>query len=162
MAAVKSKVIVIDRGWGSISKQLRAFKRGKAASVGVQGQEAEAPHTGEEGSELTNVAIGSIHEFGLGVPQRSHWRSTFDEKMDKYKKELDEIAVRVYTPGQGSVEGDLLLLGEQYKKDVIDKMRAGIAPEKGDGDPKHLIDTGQYMNSFSVQIVNPEDKREVQ
>lgn len=152
----KNKLKVVDKGWDDIKKKMLGLKIGKAASVGVQGSEAGEDHGGP-----TNVMIGSVHEFGSKtVPQRPHWRSTFDEKQSKYQKEMDKIAKRVYEPGQGTIDGDLLLLGEMYKKDVIDKIKSKLSPSLADGTIAHkkgedtpLIDTGQYINSFTAIVV---------
>lgn len=152
-----AKVKVIDRGWKDITKKFRKLQRGIVASVGVQGSEASADHGGP-----TNVMIGSVHEYGTKdgrIPARPHWRPTFDENAKKYQKELDQIAVRVYTPGKGDARGDLMLLGETYKTDVIRRMHAGISPEAGQGDPRQIIDTGQYVNSFSVVLADPNEKQ---
>ena len=159
----------VDRGWNKLLARFKKHSTGKAVSIGVQGEEAQEEH----GEAMTNVSLGTIHEFGskdgAHPPARSHWRSTFDEKMQKYQKELDRIAKATYDPdsGEGTVEGDLLLLGEQYKADVIDKIRSGIPPILADftlahkkGETTPLIDTGQYIGSFSAVLVDPSKKRE--
>ena len=150
-------VKVIDKGLNNILKQMDVLKLGKAASVGVQGSEAGQDHDG-----ATNVLIGSVHEFGSSTnPQRSHWRSTFDENEKKYLKELKAISKRVYDPRDSiRIEGDLLLLGETYKKDVIDKIKTKLKPpltertiEKKKGEDTPLIDSGEYINSFTAIVV---------
>lgn len=161
----KNELKDIDKGWRDIQKKLLELKMGKAVSVGVQGDESEEEHGG-----ATNILIGSVHEFGRedgSIKARSHWRSTFDENIHKYQGILDRVAKRVYGPGEGTIGGDLLLLGEKYKTDVIKKIHSSIPPDLADstvakhkGETIPLIDTGQYINSFTAVVVSdPNEKR---
>ena len=166
--AATNKVKVIDKGWNAIMKKMKQA-HGLVASVGVQGVKGGTKH---KSGKMTNAELGSIHEYGRGVPQRSHWRSTFDENQAKYQKELDDISRRVYSPGQGTVKGDLLLLGEIYKTDVIRKIHSSIAPDleaatkiRHKGETVPLLDSGQYIGSFeatadAVQIKQRSSVRE--
>ena len=155
----RNKVKVVDRGWDKLrrtmsSRRLSA-KGGRAASVGIQGNEAA-----EEHGDMTNVEVGMIQEFGSKdgehPPERSHIRSTLDQHQKKYQRELDRIA-GVGFDGK-EMEGELILLGEQYRGDIINKIRAGIG-EPVDGRTP-LIRTGQYINAFRVVMVDPEDLKE--
>ena len=155
--AATNKVKVIDKGWNAIMKNMKQAN-GFVASVGVQGSEGGEKHSS---GRMTNAQLGSIHEYGRGVPQRSHWRSTFDENQAKYQKELDNISRKVYSPQDGTFKGDLLLLGEQYKTDVIRKIHSSIAPDLEEatkiqhkGETVPLLDTGQYIGSFSAVLTD--------
>lgn len=157
-----SDVKVVDKGWEQIKKNLAGLQAGKVASVGVQGENASKDHGG-----LSNVELYSYHEFGdmAGTghpPERSSLRSTMADKEADYQKELRKIAKGVFEGG--TAEGHLLLLGEKYRADVINKIRSGIPPElaestiarkKGEATP--LITTGQLINSLSAVVKNALD-----
>lgn len=158
-----SKVKIIDRGWKKIGKSLDKFARGKVAAVGIQAGEADI----ERGEGATNVLIGVVHEFGsVNNPERSHMRSAFDENKNTYQKLLDKIATGVFSAKE--VEGELLLLGEKYRKDIIDKIRSGIAPPLAEstiaakgGGTTPLWTTGQYINALTALIADAESKRAI-
>jgi hypothetical protein len=159
------KVKVIDRGWKRIQKNMKRYFGGSVAAVGIQGVEAEEIDEFVHG-DATNVLIGVVHEFGWGNnPERSYLRSTFDEKLSKYKLESDKIARGIF--GGGTAYGALLLLGEQFRGDIIRKIQSGISPglkEKslvgrpGSGTTP-LWATGQLVNSITSVI---KDRREVE
>jgi len=147
-------VRVVDRGWRKLVDNMKRTPQVKVR-VGIQGPEAETDRGG-----ITNAGLASVHEFGSparGIPERSFMRSTFDEKQKGYQKELDRIAGASLDGAE--LEGEMLLLGEQYRSDVIDKIRSGIPPalseitiaRKG-GEATPLIDTGQLLSSISVVV----------
>ncbi len=158
-------VRIIDRGWNAFKKKLQRNKgKGLVASVGVQGDKATEMH---EGGDITNATIGAIQEYGTEdgrVPERSHWRATFDENESKYTRELEKIPGRLLQ-GQSTIKGELLLVGEIYKFDVLKKIKSHIAPalaestiEMHKGETTPLDNTGQYINSFSVDVVPRSEK----
>jgi len=169
----KPNVIVKDRGWNEIKKHAKQLKKARAASVGIQGSLAELKTKGHE--DKTNVEIGLYNEFGSQKisgrpPERSFIRSTFDENMPKYQKIVDDTAKKFFDLGPLRVDGELLLLGELCKKNIIDKMKSGIPPElsertikirmaKGETKFTPLIFTGQLMNSLSVEVVDRASKK---
>lgn len=126
------------------------------ARVGIQGAEAE---TEREGG-VTNALIGATHEFGapeVGVPERSHFRSTFDENQQRYQRQLDRAATEMLdgVPLRRAVR----VLGEEYRADVIETIRSGIAPQlapstvaKKGGEATPLLDTMQYLNSIRAVV----------
>jgi hypothetical protein len=149
------RVKVIDRGWNRLVKNLVRSPNVRS-KVGVQGSEAEVARTGG----LTNAGLAAVHEFGSparGIPERSFLRSTFDEKQKGYQKELDRIAGMVLDGA--ALEGEMRLLGETYRSDIIGKIHSSIPPplspetiERKGGESTPLIDTGQLLNSISVVI----------
>jgi hypothetical protein len=149
---VAKNVKVIDRGWKRIQKEFKKVSDGEAVTIGVQGNAAT-----EENEGITNVRLGAIHEFGTDdgrIPERSHFRSTFDENVKKYEKELVDAAKRI-TAGE-SFEGELILLGEMARKDILDKIKSNIPPplaqstiEQKKGETTALINWGIYWNSIS-------------
>ncbi|MCP4603230.1 MAG: hypothetical protein GY847_22395 [Proteobacteria bacterium] len=158
-------VRIIDRGWNAFKKKLQRNKgKGLVASVGVQGDKATEMHAD---GDITNATIGAIHEYGAEdnkrPPARPHWRPTFDENEKKYAKEMEKIPERILR-GQSTIKGELLLVGEKYKADVLKKIQSHIPPRLADEtleQEKHtapLWATGQYVNSFSVDVVPRSEK----
>lgn len=151
----------IDRGWKDIVKGLKASTKvgGISAAIGIQGDAAVAASPEHAGK--TNVYIGLVHEFGTRdgrVPSRSYLRSTFDEHKDEYQKELDSIAKHV-SGGEANLKGEMMVLGELYRGQIINKIRSHIPPplsestiERKRGEETPLIDTGQLLNSISVDV----------
>ena len=161
-----NKVKVIDRGWNDLQKKATALKKGRAASVGIQGAEAQIAEDVHGG--MTNVELGAIHEFGTQdghIPERSHIRSTFDKNKAKYESEMKEISREFYA--RKDVSGKLLLLGEEVKTDIIETIRSGeleplaestLARREGNATP--LWNTGQYVNALTATVTNdPDSKR---
>lgn len=156
MAQPRSKVRVKDKGFEAFFKRA---KRGAAfkVKVGVQGDEALEPHNPGGPS---NVLVASVHEFGapsVNVPERSFFRSTSDEKERAWQRELAAAGRRVAKGA--SPQGELLLVGEVARDDIIDKIHSGIPPalkpatvRKKRGETTPLIDTGQLINSLSTVV----------
>jgi hypothetical protein len=151
----------VDRGLNTILAGLRKNVQ-VSATVGVQGEKGQEVR--EEG--LTNAYLASIHEFGTRskqIPERSFVRSTFDANQGKYKTKLDRIAALMLSgkkpSGGGTAEGQLLLLGEEFRADIIKKIFSNIPPplrprtiaEKG-GNALALKRTGAMINALSVAM----------
>lgn len=168
-----NKVKVIDRGWNKLQKQTLTLKEGKATTVGFQGSEAEI--VDPEHGGLTNVELAAIHEFGRvdgSIPERPMIRRTFDENQAKYEKELTKAVGRFYDTLGSGLEGSLLLIGEDFKADVIQKVRGAefepwspvtmamklLQGRQGD---VPLWMSGQLMNSLTAVVTdNPNSKRQ--
>jgi len=160
-----SGVIVKDRGWKKIVAAL--LKPPRVAKVGVQGDEAMATY--EEG--WSNVTNAAVHEFGTidgRVPERSFLRSTFDENLQRYESQSAKSA-KAILGGEAQTDGELLLLGESYRADILRKIKGGIQPGLAEstkagksslGKPRAdygdvpLKVTGQFWKSIGVQVVN--------
>ena len=122
--------------------------------VGIQGNEAQQIRSGG----LSMVDLGTIHEFGApraNVPQRSFLRSTADANRSKYERSMAKSVRKLANnPRSFNARGELFLLGERVRGDVIKRIRAHIPPplaaatiaRKGEDVP--LIDTGQLINSI--------------
>lgn len=95
-------------------------------------------------------------------------RSAFDENIQKYERIAAKSAKRILG-GEAEVDGETLLLGEKYRSDILRKIKAGLEPgiadstwegEASTGKPRAdygdtpLMVTGQFWNSFSVQVVD--------
>jgi hypothetical protein len=153
----------IDRGWKKFKRMFRRTK-GPAAHVGIQGRDAEAP---KKKGDVTNVLVASVHEFGSpksGIPERSFLRSSFDENLRDYDRSMKKAAKRVMTSQQ--LRGEFRLIGEEYRADVIEKIKSNIPPplapetqerkaRDGAPDKQALVDTGQLLNSIDVEMKGP-------
>lgn len=164
VSSKKPGVKVIDKGWDRIVDDMLKLRRGLSVSVGIQG--ADADEVDFWHGELTNAVLGAIHEFGRGrVPERSFLRSTFDDNRSEYQRELDRIGGEFFDDGR--IKGELMILGEEFRGDVVRTIQAGIPPGL---QPQSLVDrpgsgttplwaTGQLVNSITSDV---KDRREVQ
>lgn len=153
----------IDRGMKKIVKEM--FGVGKVAHVGIQGDEAAAEH---EGSELSNVQLGMVHEFGapeVGIPERSFLRDTFDDNEEKYARMLDRGAKKILG-GQSNQDTVVGLVGEQMVSDMKRRINEGIDPPNEDatvaakGSSKPLIDTGALKNSITYKVTDEHEAKD--
>lgn len=149
----------VDRGWAKIKAGVRKA-RNMVVDVGILGTEAAAAHDTDSG--LTNVQIGTIHEFG-GTndrpPERSFLRSTMAKGRTKYEA-LVQRATKLAYEGKIDMEKGLNLTGARIAADVDKAIRAGIAPPLADSTiikktvagkrgTTPLIDTGQLVGSIT-------------
>lgn len=126
------KLIVKDEGWDEIVRRNKALMKAEVhAIVGVQGEKGKEIR--EEG--MTNAYLASIHEFGTKdgrIPSRSFFRSTFDDKLASYQREILKMGKIFLSgqrfPGGGTIEGQLMLLGEKYRVDIYKKIYSKIPP----------------------------------
>jgi len=164
------EVVVRDRGWNRIQQMFKKHSKGggRFVSVGIQGSEAELVESDHGG--MTNVELGAIQEYGTKdgrIPERPFLRSTFDEKQADYQKEIDNIAKGLFEGG--TVDGQLMLLGEKMKGDVVKKVKSGgfeelkqatIDRRKENQGTTPLWATGQLMSSLSAEVVDRNEREE--
>lgn len=151
---MKKNVTIIDKdkGWKKIQKILRSSNQ-PHVKVGIMGADATAAHAH---TELTNVEVGSFHEFGIGVPQRSFIRDTFDYNRDRYYRALKAMAQRVVA-GKYSLKVGMEAVGQLAESDFIGRIETNNPPFtpladstiRRKGSSKPLIDTGQLKNSIT-------------
>jgi len=111
--------ILKDTGWSPAMKELL---QGRTLKAGIR-----EPKGGRVDSDVSNVYIGWVHEFGKGNnPERSFLRSTFDENDSKYRSFLGRLTV-LAAHADGKV--DLDKMGLRVIRDVHRTIRAGISPE---------------------------------
>jgi hypothetical protein len=163
--AGKATVKVIrltDRGLRSAVKKLFGLQRA-SVKVGVFGDKGDAQETG---SSLTVSEIAAVHEFGLGVPERSWLRGYIDENQESIARAalliMTKTLARVVASGKpvspGVQRGALAKLGMFMVAGIQERMTAGIAPElaqstidrKGSSTP--LINTGQLRASVTYEV----------
>lgn len=144
-------------------------------TVGIHEEEGAVQHEqednfgegfGQSSSTVTVAEIGTIHEFGLGVDERSFIRGWADENEAANKKRLRKIADAVVagyisSPRMGLERFGLLAVGE-----IQSRIADGIAPQlaastverKGSSVP--LIDSGQLRSSITHRVESRAAKSE--
>lgn len=140
-----------DKGAKALMKRLGVGKPDKPVSVvvGILEAEGNAQHA-DDGTTVADVA--GFHEFGLGVPERSFLRSWADENVDANKERLRKIAAAVEKGQLPSLEVGLERFGLVAVGEIQRRMPDGYAPDKVDGTPATLIDTGQLRSSITHKV----------
>ena len=146
----QSTIANILRNIDAVSNRLDP--KGRQILVGVP---ADA---GEEENGLPIATNAFIHEFGIGVPERSFLRAPIAANMDKYKKAFDWFVKRC-GDGKISIDNALGQIGFMVVGDIQSAISQGInppnAPEtirrKKSSTP--LIDTGRLRQSITFRIV---------
>lgn len=188
---VTAKVVDIDRGWKAFENSLRTMVGNVV--VGVVGPQANAPRLPRArsvvammrkkprraggrgakgfGKEPTNIQVAMWNEFGLGVPERSFLRSTWELYSDSYRKFLvDGLAKELFEATKRKrkltmyTSSTLKKLAGRMEFDVKRRIRERIAPpnapatiqRKGSDVP--LVDTGQLRRAI-VGIVRAKGER---
>jgi len=139
--------IVNDKGFNKIIENLERLARTEL-TVGIfEGS------VNRDGIEIAPYAYRN--EFGLGVPQRSFMRSTYEEK-NGWKNGIEQVYDEVI---QGrSVESAVGMLGEIVTNDIKTKISNNIPPPNAietvrrKGSSKTLIDTGAMRQSVRPVI----------
>lgn len=155
------KVADKDLGYAALVSRVYALDSPKV-SIGIHEQEGAEEHA-EAG--MTVVALGAIHEFGLGnVPERSFIRAWFDENQDRAKEALRRLMVSV-VEGKRQPQQALELFAQWALGEMQKRMAEGIPPalqpetlrkktREGKTGEKPLIDTGQLRSSLSYEILD--------
>ena len=136
-----------DRGAKALIKRLSAASKPITVTVGIHEAEGSADHDG-----ATVADVGSFHEFGLGVPQRSFIRDWSDENEAENKDRLRKIGQAVVAGKLASVEQGLERFGLFAVGSIQQRMAAGIEPPKADGTPATLIDQGILRSSITSKV----------
>lgn len=158
----KSGVTIKISDKGASRSAASLFGANKAAvKVGVFGPKGE--ETTDDGA-LTMAALAAIHEFGLGVPERSFIRSYFDAHEKQISEALIKLTKAALTKalerGKPVTEAEMLqvlnkmglfMVGEMQKRigngDITPPLAQQTIDRKGSSTP--LIDTGQLRSSIS-------------
>jgi len=166
--AEQGRVIIKDRGLKQIFSNAVSVN-GMKIAVGIQGPEAGAVEHDE--TDLSNVELGVVHEFGTagvslgrsgatsgGIPARSFIRSTFDQKQKRWLALMARAAKVLYSEKVLNPRQVLGVVGEKAKSDIIRTINKGIPPAlvpstiRRKGSSKPLIDTGQLKASITWAI----------
>jgi hypothetical protein len=153
-------VEVRDGVWKKLYSMVKDLDK-KYVKVGIMsdrgGQEVE------EGSNLTMLELGMIHQFGsekANIPAR-YWLTTyFESKPDEVSAKVSELA-RAVVMNKVDVRRGLELLGlwatAQVKKTITtgEHLPPPLSPvtiaRKGSDRP--LVDTGRFVNSITHEVV---------
>lgn len=139
-------------------------------SVGIHEDDGAKTHEAEDNfgegfgqeSPPTIAEVGSFHEFGLGVPQRSFIRGWADENEAENREALRKIGKAVTNgklpggPKQGLERFGLLAVGGIQKR-----MAEGIEPALAEstvaakGSSVALINSGQLRSSITSKVFKP-------
>ena len=154
----------MDRGFDLLKKALEAARaRGSYVKAGVIGTGAtENRHSGG-GTGATNVLIAAVHEFGSpehGIPERAPIRTSFEAHRGEYLEMLRSVVKSVYQL-KGGLEPGLGRIGAKMAADIKRGITSGpglpppLAPETvaRKGSDRPLVDTGQYVNSITWEVV---------
>jgi hypothetical protein len=157
-----SEVRDTDKGWTRLVEMSQ--RSDLVVRVGIQGTKGQAPHVDEDGDEdggLTNVELGTIHEYGVpsaGIPERSFIRATIDAYATKYVQMVRGLGQSVID-GKRTVEQALGLLGARVRADAVSWIDDGrVTPDISDetkrrkGSSKPLLDTGQLKGSITYVV----------
>ena len=156
---LNSRLMVIDRGWNKIMRELKLVGN-SYVKVGVQqGEEHKPSSKGSKPKDTTDmVKIAVTNEFGsVGVPERSFLRSTTDEQQRNLGIMKAE-AIRKITTGRTSVKRELKTIGLHLEGEVKKKIKNLRTPpnslatiaRKGSSNP--LIDTNQLRDSIKSVV----------
>jgi hypothetical protein len=150
-----NRVRVRDRGARALLRRVGEAKGPIILSVGVQGQKGAEQH--KQGSGLSVAEIAELHEFGLGVPERSWLRDWFDTNEASIKEDLRKVA-RGILLGRFTREQGLEILGVKYVGEIQLRIASNIPPAlaestvKRKGSSVALIDTGQFRSAITYLL----------
>lgn len=139
-------------------QKLEAFLKdmqGHKLYVGVTKSSNSRPKDG-----ASNALIAYVHEFGIGVPERSFLRSTVLEQAQKYVKIQRDNIIPAIKSGVMTAEEAYRRLGIVASNDVKLKITNGpftaldqkTIDRKGSSKP--LIDTGELRQSITYEVRN--------
>lgn len=144
-----------DRGYAALMKRIRAAQGKPIVTVGIHEAEGGASH-GED--DLSVAELGEIHEYGLGVPERSFIRAWADENQQEHEGQLRKIGEAVVKGTVPSIEQGLERFGLLAVGQIQQRIADGIEPElaastiaaKGSSTP--LVDTGVLRSSITSKV----------
>lgn len=145
---------VLNSILGDIDKaSARLNPQGKQLLVGVP---ADA---GEEYNGLPIATNAALHEFGIGVPERSFIRAPIAANVEKYKRAMEWFVNQM---GAGKLDSNQALsqMGHMVVGDIQTAIERGISPAnsiatiKRKGSSTPLIDTGRLRQSITFRIVD--------
>jgi len=149
------KITDKDHGFKALSARVKSLAKGHSLSVGIHAKDGQKTYP--VGSPLSVLQIAVIHEFGLGVPERSFIRAYFTENEPRLLKMVSAVAKEV-AKGTYSEKVGLERLGQQIVAEIQVRISQRIPPplaqstidRKGSDVP--LIDTGQLRSSITYKV----------
>lgn len=154
-----SRVVVKDKEWRKVRKQIDRLVRKGSLQVGIiAGKGAEDLH---EDSGLTMAEIGAVHEFGApkaGIPQRSFIRGGVKKNADEIRSVIVKVAKGWLRPSATlSIKQGLDIIGVATTNAIRrfitsdDNGLAALKPATVErkGSTRPLVDTGRLLNSIT-------------
>ena len=138
--------------------KLEAFLKGMQGHKLYVGVTKSSNSRGKDGK--SNALIAYVHEFGIGVPERSFLRSTVLEQAKKYAQIQRDNIIPAIKSGTMTADEAYRRLGIVASNDVKAKMVNGpFTPLKQQtvdrkGSSKPLIDTGELRQSITYEVRN--------
>jgi phage gpG-like protein len=171
---VAGRVVIVDRKAYSRSVSEVFGTRPAAVKVGVFGAKGDEVHKSDKGSKaatITNVEVATIHEFGLGVPERSFLRAYVDGNESRIRlmffvqmQRLIRDALEHARPITDSDRTRVLSrVALKIVGEVQGRIKDGIAPPLAESTIRQktvngkrgttpLIDTGQLRSSIGFAV----------
>lgn len=163
MAVKAYKVKDVDHGYKNLVELLFKGQKPKI-EVGILAADGAVAHV-PEGQEapkqaLTVADVATMHEFGLGVPERSFLRAWFDKYQGQAVQALTRLMQEsIRTNGKPSPEQTLNQTGAWIAGKIQQYINASqVKPElaestiKRKGSSVPLKDTGQLVSAISFRI----------
>lgn len=149
----------VDKGWNAIKRNIKRMPGEISVVAGVQGSAATESRATDAGAEITNAILMLIHEFGLGVPERSVLRATVDREVKKYQRFLDRVAAKMVSPTRADIKTELEKLGLIVVADMVKTIDRSIGLKElsektiaRKGSSKPLIDTGILKGAITHTV----------
>lgn len=144
-----------DSGYKDLERLVSKLRKNRASvSVGITEESGAKQHS--EAASISEIA--TIHEFGLGVPERSWLRGWFDESRAENAEQIKK-ATKAVIEGRISEEDALELLGMKFVGAIKERISGGgsLAPNspqtiarKGSSVP--LVDEGRFISSITHEV----------
>lgn len=154
MGAVSVRVKDTDKGFRRRMRDLISIGKVRL-TVGVHGEQGGEAAKGAPGMTVGDLA--AIHEFGLGVPQRSFIGGWADRNKAKNEKTLATLFKPV-AAGKRTAEQAMQLAGARFKGDIQKGFASPPLAElaestkKAKGSDVPLVDTGQLRSSIDYKV----------
>lgn len=113
----------VDKGMRRMQQTIKESQVKPHVVIGIYGGRAGAQH--DAAKNLTVVQLAGVHEFGVGVPERSFIRATSDANQKQIKSLQKKIASQVLL-GRMTMQRGLGLIGAFFHGRVIRAINRGI------------------------------------
>lgn len=122
-------------------------------SVGIHEDEGSKSH----GKGLTTADVGAIHEFGLGVPQRTFIRGYFDESQGDIEQMQDAALQRIIDGADPLAEAERvgLKLESGMKERILARINPPLAEStkrKRGANAVPLVATSQLLGAIRSRV----------
>lgn len=150
------KIKDVDHGYKEFQALIGVLRKNRA-SVVVGITEAEGGKQHSEHASMSEIA--TIHEFGLGVPERSWLRGWFDENKEWIREEIKK-ATKAVLEGRITEDQALELLGQKFVGSIKERISGNAAGFKElspitiarKGSTVPLVDEGRFIGSISHEV----------